>query len=145
MNLEDKVENKTARLSDRDRILDQCRSMTREKISEIIDINGDLINTQQGRIIFEEQIYGVLLQMLAYFRSNMDITRKERQRQGIAAARAAGVHLGRKQRFIAENYIDIYRQLENGEIDTNSAISQIGSCRTTFVKMHKELKEKNLL
>ena len=59
-------------------ILEQCRKMARTKVNEVLDINEHLLGTPQSRIILEEQLYGVMLQIFSYFRNNMMISRKEK-------------------------------------------------------------------
>ncbi len=130
---------------DYDDIIEKCRAMARERIAEILKANAPFIGSEQGRLLAEEELYGVLLQMLSLVRSNMRLARKQKQRQGIEAAKAAGVQLGRRRKYEPEKYLDIYRQLENGDISINTALSSIGACRTTFDKMRKELRERGLL
>ena len=130
---------------DYDDIIEKCRAMARERIAEILRANAPFIGSEQGRLLAEEELYGVLLQMLSLVRSNMRLARKQKQRQGIEAAKAAGVQLGRRRKYEPEKYLDIYRQLENGDISINTALSSIGACRTTFDKMRRELRERGLL
>lgn len=130
---------------DYDDIIEKCRAMARERIAEILKANAPFIGSEQGRLLAEEELYGVLLQMLSLVRSNMRLARKQKQRQGIEAAKAAGVQLGRRRKYEPEKYLDIYRQLENGDISINTALSSIGACRTTFDKMRRELRERGLL
>ena len=71
--------------------------------------------------------------------------RKDRQREGIDAAMANGVHFGRKQKFVAEDYIDVYKRLENGEISKTAARAEIGASTNTFMRMYRELKQDGLI
>lgn len=122
-----------------------CRLEARERIAETIRLCLPFSDTEEGRILMEEQIYGVLIQMLTYVHVSTRNLRKEKQREGIDAAMANGVHFGRNKKFIAENYIDIYKKLENGEITKNEALSEIGSGLTTFKRMYSELKQNGLI
>ena len=126
-------------------ILEQCRKMARTKVNEVLDINEHLLGTPQSRIILEEQLYGVMLQIFSYFRNNMMISRKEKQRQGIAAAKAAGIRMGRRQKYVPEDYIDVFVKYRDGEISLEQAMSEIGSCRGTFERLKKELQDKELI
>ena len=71
--------------------------------------------------------------------------RREKQRECIDAAMANGVRFGRKQKFIAEEYIDMFKKLENGEITRTAARVEIGASVNTFRKMYRELKERGLI
>ena len=128
-----------------ERIMENCRRITKDKIAEVLEVNSRFLNTEQGRVLVEEQLYGVLLHMYSYIQNQMTMSRKEKQKKGIEAAKQRGIHIGRKQKFVAEDYVDIFRKVERGEIDMDTAISEIGSCRTTFVKMQRELKDKKLI
>ena len=122
-----------------------CRTETRERISEVIRLCMPLADTPEGRLLMEEQLYGILIQMLTYIQVNSKKLRMEKQREGIDNALANGVHFGRKQKYVAEDYIEIFRKLEKGEINKNTARSEIGASMNTFSRMYKELREKNLL
>ena len=100
------------RESQNDDIIAGYRKMAREKISEIMTVNEPFLGTPQGRIAMEEQLYGVLLQMLSYYQSNVHAARKEKQKQGIAAAKAAGVHFGRKIKYEPTEYTEVFRRCE---------------------------------
>ncbi|MBQ9518840.1 MAG: hypothetical protein IJR59_02970 [Firmicutes bacterium] len=56
-----------------------------------------------------------------------------------------GVRFGRKQKFVAPNYIDVYKRYENGEISKTAAREEIGASTNTFVKMYRELKQDGLI
>ncbi|MBR1737602.1 MAG: hypothetical protein IJ736_11410, partial [Firmicutes bacterium] len=104
-----------------------CRTETRERISEVIRLCMPLADTPEGRLLMEEQLYGILIQMLTYIQVNSKKLRMEKQREGIDNALANGVHFGRKQKYVAEDYIEIFKKLENGEITKNAARSEIGA------------------
>ncbi len=133
------------KISERDDIIAECRKMAREKISEIMALNEPLLGTYQGRLIVEEQLYGVLLQMLSYYHTGMYSARKEKQKKGIEAAKAAGIRFGRRTKYEPTEYTDIFKRYENGEITAEQARTEIGACKTTFERMRKELKNKGLL
>lgn len=130
---------------DYDDIIEKCRAMARERIAEILRANAPFIGSEQGRLLAEEELYGVLLQMLSLVRSNMRLARKQKQRQGIEAAKAAGVQLGRRRKYDPMEHIEVFRQLERGEISADEAMRTVGACKSTFDKMHRELRKKELL
>ena len=126
-------------------IMEQCRMIARKKVNEVTELNLPFIDTEYGRAIFEEQIYGILLQMLSFVGANMHKSRKARQLQGIEAAKAAGVQLGRRRKYDPMEHIEVFRQLERGEISADEAMRTVGACKSTFDKMHRELRKKGLL
>ena len=128
-------------VSNYEEMMELCRSETRARVSETLKLCLPFADTPEGRVLMEEQLYSILIQMLTYMQVGSRKMRKDRQREGIDAAMANGVRFGRKQKYIAEDYIDIYKRLENGEIDKNTARSEIGASVNTFARMYKELKQ----
>ena len=126
-------------------MMDICRTETRQRISEVIRLCMPFADTPEGRVLMEEQLYGILIQMLTYMQVNSRRLRKEKQREGIDNALANGVKFGRRQKFAAEDYTDVYKKLENGEIDKNTARAQIGASPSTFNRMYRQLKEQGVL
>ena len=99
----------------------------------------------EGRVLMEEQLYGILIQMLTYMQAGSKKLRRDRQRECIDAALANGVHFGRKQKFVARDYIDVFRRVENGEISKTEARELIGTSPNTFARMYRELKQSGLI
>ncbi len=128
-----------------DEIMERCRSMARSRVAEVTEVNLPFLDTEYGRTVFEEQIYGVLLQMLSFVGANMHKSRKARQLQGIQAAKAAGVKLGRRRKYDPMDHIEVFRRFERGDMTLNEAVKAVGACRTTFDKMYRELLKKGLL
>lgn len=143
------MEAETTLLSDQaqsyDELIHCCRSIMRTRVSEIVAINLPFLDSAEGRVLMEEQLYGLVLQMLSYVQANSHKNRKERQREGIRAARERGVRMGRKPKYNALDYVDIFKKVDNGEIDRETARKEMGVCETTYFRLKRELKEKRLL
>ena len=126
-------------------MMDVCRRETRERISEILRLCLPLADTPEGKILMEEQLYGVLIQMLTYMQVNSKRLRKEKQREGIDSALKNGVHFGRKKKFVPEEHLDTFARLKSGEINKAAARAEIGASPNTFARMQRELREKGLM
>ena len=126
-------------------MMDRCRTETRRRVSEVIRLCMPFADTPEGKILMEEQLYGVLIQMLTYIQVNSRKLRTLRQREGIDNALANGVRFGRRKKYEAEDYIDIFKRLENGEIDKNTARAETGASVNTFARMYRELKEQGAI
>ena len=122
-----------------------CREETRDRICEVLQLCLPYSDTPEGRILLEEQLYGVLIQMLSFIQINTGKYRRERQAEGIKNAKANGVHFGRKKTFVADNFIDLFKRLENGEITKNAARAESGASPNTFNRMYKQLKAEGKL
>ena len=132
-------------VSSYEEMMNLCRLETRERVAETIRLCLPFADTPEGKILMEEQLYSILIQMLTYMQVSGRKLRKDRQREGIDAAMANGVHFGRKQKFVAEDYIDVYKRLESGEISKTAARAEIGASQNTFTRMYRELKEQGLI
>lgn len=62
----------------------------------------------------------------------------ERQREGIALARARGIYKGRKKKGYPPNWQDVYSQWKSRVITGNQAMQQLGLKRNTFYKLVAE-------
>jgi DNA invertase Pin-like site-specific DNA recombinase len=67
----------------------------------------------------------------------------ERQKEGIAIAKAEGKFKGRKEIDYPKNWKEIYPIWKNRELSSNDAMEQLGLKRNTFYKLVKEYEEKN--
>lgn len=67
----------------------------------------------------------------------------ERQREGIAIAKAEGKFKGRKEIDYPKNWNDIYPRWKNRELQSNEAMEQLGLKRNTFYKLIKKYEEDN--
>lgn len=126
-------------------MMEICRTETRRRVSEVIRLCMPFSDTPEGKVLLEEQLYGVIIQMLTYIQVNTRQMRRERQREGIDSAMASGVRFGRRQKYNAEDYIDIYKRLESGQITKKTAIAEVGASLNTFNRMYNELKQKKML
>ena len=113
-------------------ILEQWRYLTKEKIVHIVVLDMPLLDTRNGRDLTGTLIADIVLQLLSYVAQTEREFIKQRQREGIEAARANGVHLGRKAMERPENYEEVKASWLNGEISGRSAARLLGISHTAF-------------
>ena len=102
-------------------IIEQWRYITKE-------IGADII------------VLDMVLQLLSYVAENKRVNIKQRQAEGIVAAKAKGVRFGRPQTYNAEKYLPIYEQVKRREITPKQAMNKIGCCPSTYYRIISELK-----
>lgn len=117
-----------------DEILEQWRILTKEKKAEIVVLDMPLLDTRQGRDLTGTLIADIVLQLLSYVAQTEREFIRQRQAEGIAAAKARGVSFGRKPREKPENYEAILSQWQSGELSVHRASIQLGVDRKTFLK-----------
>lgn len=66
----------------------------------------------------------------------------ERQAEGIAAARARGVHLGRPPKKLPENFGELVERWESGNLTLPEVLEQSGLKERTFYRRLKECRER---
>ncbi|MBQ3080790.1 MAG: recombinase family protein [Clostridia bacterium] len=79
-----------------DEIIEQWRIITKEKQAAIVLLDMPLLDTRQGRDLTGTLIADIVLQLLSYVAQTEREFIKRRQAEGIAAAKAKGVHFGVK-------------------------------------------------
>lgn len=124
-------------------IQQQWRIITKELGVDICVLDMPLLDTRQGKDLMGTFIADLVLQILSFVAQTERESIKERQRQGIAAAKQRGVQFGRPELPQPENFENILQQLDRGEIDAKTAIEQSGLSRTTFYRRKREYKAKN--
>ena len=78
-----------------DEILEQWRFITREKCAFILVLDMPLLDIRQSRDLTGTLIADIVLQLLSYVAQTEREFIRQRQAEGIAAAKARGVHFGR--------------------------------------------------
>ena len=117
-----------------DEILEQWRIITKEKKAAIVVLDMPLLDTRQGRDLTGTLIADIVLQLLSYVAQTEREFIRQRQAEGIAAARARGVHLGRTPKRKPDNFLSVFTKWESGAISARTASKLLGVDRKTFSK-----------
>ena len=121
-----------------DEILEQWRLLTREKQVDIVVLDMPLLDTRQGRDLTGVLIADILLQLLSYVAQTEREFNRQRQAEGIAAAKAKGIHFGRKFKERGENYESVMAAWRRGEISGRAAARELGVAHGTFQRWCRE-------
>lgn len=117
-----------------DEILEQWRLLTKEKRVEIVVLDMPLLDTRQGRDLMGTLIADIVLQLLSYVAQTEREFIRQRQAEGIAAAKARGVQFGRKPKKRPEEYERLREEWRAGRISARAAARQLGVAHRTFMK-----------
>ena len=129
-----------------DEILEQWRVLTKEKKVDIVVLDMPLLDTRQGRDLTGTLIADIVLQLLSYVAQTEREYIRQRQAEGIAAARARGVHLGRKPKHKPDNFAIVFSEWESGAISARTASKRLNVDRRTFSKWSSQsMAEKSTL
>ena len=123
-------------------IQNQWRVLTKEKGIDIVVIDMPLLDTRLHRDLIGTFISDLVLQVLSFVSQNERDVIRQRQYEGIKAARLRGVHLGRPPKRCPENFIEIVKLWERGKIRFNEVLERTELKKTTFYAMLRDYRSK---
>lgn len=119
-------------------ILEQWRILTKEKRAAIVVLDMPLLDTRQGRDLTGTLIADIVLQLLSYVAQTEREFTQRRQAEGIAAAKARGVHFGAKAKAKPPEFQVCYEQWRQGELSARAAADMLHVTHPTFLKWARE-------
>ncbi len=114
-------------------ILEQWRIITKEKQIDIVVIDMPLLDTRRNKDLTGTLIADIVLQLLSYVAQTEREFIRQRQAEGIAAAKQQGVKFGRKPIERPLEYFRLKEQWRQGEVSARSAAKQLGITHRTFL------------
>ena len=122
-------------------ILEQWRILTKEIGVQIYVITMPLLDTRKQNDLIGSLIVNLVLQLLSFVAETERNSIKERQREGIAAAKARGKILGRPRKPIPADFDAVVSDWKSGKISRDEMLSQLGMSKTTFYRIQNERKK----
>ena len=111
---------------------EQWRIITKEKKADIVVIDMPLLDTRREKNLLGTFISDVVLALLSYVAENERTNIKQRQAEGIAAAKARGVKFGRPPLPIPESFYQMHKDWRTGKITIEEAAKACNMCPKTF-------------
>ena len=111
---------------------EQWRIITKEKQADIVVIDMPLLDTRREKNLLGTFISDIVLALLSYVAENERTNIKQRQAEGIAAAKARGVRFGRPPLPIPENFYQMHKDWRAGKIKIEEAARACNMCSKTF-------------
>lgn len=121
-------------------IQEQWRIITKEKNADVCVIDMPLLDTRTAKDLMGAFIADLVLQILSFVAESERANIKQRQEQGIAAAKARGVRFGRPEKPLPENFAQIVRKWERKELDLGIALKMCGMSDATFYRRVRKLR-----
>lgn len=119
-------------------IQEQWRFLTKEKGADIVVLDMPLLDTRRGKDLMGTFLSDIVLQVLSFAAENERTNIRQRQAEGIAAAKARGVRFGRPQINMPEYFGKTVRSWERKEITVEEAIRRCGVSESTFYRRLRE-------
>ena len=102
-------------------ILEQWQILTKEKEIDIVVLDMPLLDTRRGKDLMGMFLSDIVLQVLSFVAENERSNIRQRQAEGIAAAKARGVRFGRPAIPYPDNFYQIHRDWRNKKITPRQA------------------------
>ena len=124
-------------------VLEQWRLLTKEKKIDIVVIDMPLLDTRRGKDLMGTFLSDIVLQVLSFVAENERKNIRQRQREGIDAAKNRGVQFGRPQVPLPDNFVQIYNRWVVGEIGGREAAELCGMPITSFYRKANKRREEH--
>lgn len=111
---------------------EQWRIITKEKGADIVVIDMPLLDTRREKNLMGTFISDIVLALLSYVAENERVNIRQRQAEGIAAAKAKGVQFGRPSVPLPDNFYQVYRAWAKGTLSLSEAGAKCGMPAKTF-------------
>ena len=109
-----------------DEILEQWRILTKERKVDISVLDMPLLDTRRGKDLMGTFLSDIVLQVLSFVAENERKSIRQRQREGIEAAKLRGVQFGRPKLPMPENFLEAYaRWVSRSEEHTSELQSHL--------------------
>jgi DNA invertase Pin-like site-specific DNA recombinase len=126
-----------------DEILNQWRFITKVKRADIVVLDMPLLDTRQtGKDLTGTFVADMVLQILSYVAQTEIENIRQRQMEGIAAAKQRGVRFGRPRKHMPEKFFYLKTQWENKKISSRQAAKELNIAQDTFLRWVKEQKSR---
>ena len=116
-------------------IQDQWRLITKEKQADIVVLDMPLLDTRQkAKDLTGTFIADLVLQILCYVAQVERENIRQRQAEGIAAAKARGVRFGREKMPVPDSFYPLWEKFRRREVTARAAARELGVVHSTFLK-----------
>lgn len=107
----------------------------------VLDLPTTMIHIENGQEWILEMINSILVEVLSSIAEQERITIRQRQMEGIAAARQKGKHLGRPRLEYPQDWKEYYDKWVLGEITAVLATKEMEISRSSFYRLVKKYRE----
>lgn len=123
-------------------IIEQWRVLTKEKKIDIVVIDMPLLDTRRGKDLMGTFLSDVVLQVLSFVAENERKNIRQRQKEGIEAAKLRGVQFGRPEKRLPDNFEYYAKKWIEKEITGTKAAEELNMPVSTFYRKANEYAKK---
>lgn len=122
-------------------IQEQWRFLVKEKKIDICVIDMPILDTRTYKDLLGTFISDLVLQILSFVAETERRNIKERQRQGIEAAKKRGVKFGRSKKYMPSDYKEKILMWRRGEKKLETLVAELNVSQTTLWRKWKEISQ----
>lgn len=112
--------------------LQQWRILTKEKGVDIVVLDMPLLDTRRGKDLMGTFLSDIVLQVLSFVAENERTNIKQRQAEGIAAAKSKGVKFGRPPLPLPDNFYEVHKAWRSKKLTLKEAANTCNMPVGTF-------------
>lgn len=124
-------------------ILEQWRILTKEKGIDIVVLDMPLLDTRRGKDLMGTFLSDIVLQVLSFVAENERTNIRQRQAEGIAAAKLRGVRFGRPPYTLPDNFFEVHNRWRAKEISLKEAAKECNMPVGTFYGKARKFENTN--
>ncbi len=124
-------------------ILQQWRELTKDKGIDIVVLDMPLLDTRRGKDLMGTFLSDIVLQVLSFVAENERTNIRQRQAEGIAAAKAKGVRFGRPPLPLPDNFYEVHKEWRGKKLTLCEAAKACGFPPGTFYAKARKLEKSN--
>lgn len=121
-------------------ILEQWRVLTKEKGVDVVVLDMPLLDTRRGKDLMGTFLSDIVLQVLSFVAENERTNIRQRQAEGIAAAKARGVRFGRPQKKLPDDFALLVYAWEKKQITMEHMLELCQMSESTFYRRLREFR-----
>lgn len=124
-------------------IQNQWRIITKEKKADIVVIDMPLLDTRRDKNLLGTFISDIVLQLLSFVAENERVNIRQRQKEGIAAARKRGVRFGRPRKIMPPDFYESIEKWKAKEMSVQEILAIYKISESTFFRRLREYSMEN--
>lgn len=118
-------------------VLEQWRYLTKDKQVDIVVLDMPLLDTRRGKDLMGTFLSDIVLQLLSFVAENERKNIRQRQMEGIEAARLRGVQFGRPKKPVPDNFEQVCQQWMKKKLTGEEAARRCNLSKATFYRRAK--------
>ena len=121
-------------------IQNQWRIITKDKGVDMVVIDMPLLDTRNHKNLLGTFISDLVLQLLSFISENERTTIRQRQAEGIAAAKKRGVKFGRPTKEAPPEFDEIVARWQKKDVPLDEILKEYDMSAATFYRRLRELR-----